>query len=154
MPIRQKITPFLWFDDNAEEAVNFYVSIFADSHIDSITRRGDDSIVAIAFTLEGQSFAAINGGPHFKMTEAVSLFVDCADQAEIERFWSKLGADGAEKDCGWLTDRFGVTWQINSQAVIDMLQAPDVAAATRVMQEMMKMTKIDLPRLRQAYGAA
>ncbi len=157
MPIRQKIIPNLWFDHNAEEAVNFYLSVFADSRIDSITRHGDGgpgtpgSVVAIAFTLEGQSFAAINGGPYFKMNEAVSLFVDCADQDEIELMWARLSPGGTEKDCGWLTDRFGVTWQVNSQAVIAMLQDPDTARATRVMKTMMTMKKIDLPRLRQAY---
>ncbi|MGQ3027032.1 MAG: VOC family protein [Ferrovibrionaceae bacterium] len=159
MPIRQKIIPNLWFDRNAEEAVNFYLTVFADSRIDSITRHGDaglgapGSVVAIAFTLEGQSFAAINGGPYFKMNEAVSLFVDCTGQDEIDRLWSTLAAGGDQKDCGWLTDRFGVTWQINSQEVIAMLQDPDAARATRVMKTMMTMKKIDLERLRAAYAA-
>lgn len=160
MPIRQKITPHLWFAANTEEAVTFYTSLFADSRIDSISRFGEGgmgepgSVMGIAFTLQGQSFVAINGGPYYTLTPAASLFVDCADQTEIDLMWDVLSPGGVEMACGWLTDRFGLTWQINAQAVIAMMQDPDAARAARVMQVMMTMKKIDLARLHQAYDAA
>jgi predicted 3-demethylubiquinone-9 3-methyltransferase (glyoxalase superfamily) len=157
MPIRQKITPFLWFDKNAEEAVAFYVALFEDSRIVSVTRCGESgpgpagSVLAIDFQLAGQRFSAINGGPQFKFTEAVSLFVDCDTQAEIDRLWEALGAGGQYQACGWLKDRYGLSWQICTAALPRMLQDADPARASRVMQAMMQMIKIDIAQLEAAY---
>ena len=158
MPIRQKITPNFWFDNNAEEAVNFYVSIFNDSKIVGITRYTEagpgapGSVCAIGFQLEGQQFAAINGGPHFQFSAAISMFVDCETQEEIDFLWEKLMDGGRAQQCGWLTDKYGLTWQINSAATIDMLQDPDPQKAQRVMQAMFAMEKIDIQALKDAYA--
>jgi predicted 3-demethylubiquinone-9 3-methyltransferase (glyoxalase superfamily) len=157
MAIGQKITPFLWFDNNAEEAISFYTSIFKNSRIITRSRCGDTgpgpkgSILAIAFKLEGQDFVALNGGPHFKFTEAISLYINCETQEEIERFWSKLVAGGEEHDCGWLKDRYGLSWQVNYAGIQDMMSDSHLDRADRVMQAMLKMKKIDIQRLKDAY---
>lgn len=153
----QKITPFLWFDKNAEEAVNFYISIFKDSKVLSVTRFGEagpgpaGSVLTIAFQLEGQEFVALNGGPEFKFTEAISLSVDCNTQEEIDEMWAKLTEGGEESQCGWLKDKFGLSWQVNPSILIKMLQDEDPQKAKRVMEAMMKMVKIDIKTLKQAY---
>lgn len=157
MLLKQKIAPCLWFDGNAEEAVNFYVSLFENSKVVSVSRYGEGgpgpegTVMAMGFELEGQPFMAINGGPQFKFSEAISLFVDCDSQEEIDRLWEKLGAGGQEQPCGWLKDRFGLSWQINSRALPEMLQDQDRARANRVMQAMLEMRKIDLEALKRAY---
>ena len=152
----RKIAPCLWFDDNAEEAVNYYVSLFANSSIDKVMRWGDFSenkgkVLAMDFTIEGRPFMALNGGPHFKFSEAVSFFVECKDQAEVDMFWDKLTADGgAPSQCGWLKDRFGLSWQIVPARLMQLMHDPDAAKATRVTQAMMQMTKIDVATLEKA----
>ena len=152
----QKITPFLWFDGNAEEAANFYTSIFKNSKLGRILRFGDagpgpkGSVLTIDFQIEGQDFVAINGGPQFHFTPAISFFVDCRSQEEVDELWEKLSAGGETLQCGWLTDRFGITWQIVPSILIELLQSPDAEKANRVMQAMMKMVKIDIAELREA----
>jgi len=154
---KQKITTFLWFDQNAEEAANFYTSIFKNSKILSVSRYGDagpgpkGSVMTITFQLEGQEFVALNGGPQFKFTEAISLQVNCETQAEIDEFWSKLSAGGQEVDCGWLKDKFGLSWQVTPVALFKMLEDPDPVKAKRAMEAMLQMKKMDLARLEQAY---
>jgi predicted 3-demethylubiquinone-9 3-methyltransferase (glyoxalase superfamily) len=157
----QKITPFLWFNQEAEEAVNFYVSLFKDSKILSVSRYGDSgpgpkgSVMVVSFQLAGQKFTALNGGPHFKFTEAVSLFVDCESQEEVDTLWSKLTANGGqESQCGWLKDRYGLSWQIVPTRFMQMMQDKDPKRTQRVMQAMMTMKKFDLARLEQAYAQA
>ncbi len=157
----QKITPFLWFNQEAEEAVNFYVSLFKDSKILSVSRYGDSgpgpkgSVMVVSFQLAGQKFTALNGGPHFKFTEAVSLFVDCESQEEVDTLWSKLTANGGqESQCGWLKDRYGLSWQIVPTRFMQMMQDKDPRRTQRVMQAMMTMKKFDLARLEQAYAQA
>ena len=153
----QKITPFLWYDNNAEEAINLYLSIFKNSKITKVARYGDagpgpkGSVMTIAFQLEGQEFIALNGGPMFKFTEAISLSVDCKTQQEVDELWEKLSAGGQPGQCGWLKDRFGLSWQIVPSALVEMLQDKDAEKSNRVMQAMMQMRKIDIARLRQAY---
>jgi predicted 3-demethylubiquinone-9 3-methyltransferase (glyoxalase superfamily) len=158
----QKITPFLWFDNNAEEAVNFYVSIFKNSKVGKVTRyneasakaagRPKDSVMTIEFELEGQNFVAINGGPHFKFTEAISFVVDCETQEEVDYFWEKLTADGGqESQCGWLKDKYGLSWQITPRVLIEMIGDKDPQKAQRVMEAMLQMKKIDIPTLKKAY---
>jgi predicted 3-demethylubiquinone-9 3-methyltransferase (glyoxalase superfamily) len=153
----QAITPFLWFDSNAEEAAKFYVSIFGNSRINHISRYGDagpgpkGSVMVVAFELAGQRFTAINGGPAYKLDEAFSLLVDCTDQADIDRLWAALGEGGSHNVCGWLKDRFGLSWQIN-YAGLPELMSGDPAKAGRVMAAMMKMTKVDVQALRDAAG--
>lgn len=153
----QKITPFLWFDHQAEEAVAFYTSIFKNSRITDIARYGEagpgvpGSVMTIAFELEGQRFVALNGGPVFNFTPAISFYVDCQTQAEVDDLWEKLTAEGQVEMCGWLRDKFGVSWQIIPSALITMLNDPDPAKAQRVTQAMLQMTKIDLAALKQAY---
>jgi predicted 3-demethylubiquinone-9 3-methyltransferase (glyoxalase superfamily) len=157
MAIEQKITPFLWFDSNAEEAVGFYTAIFKDSRIVTRSRYGDSgpgpkgSIMAIAFKLEGQDFVAINGGPDFKFSEAISLYVNCETQEDIDRLWNKLVAGGEERDCGLLKDRYGLSWQVNYAGLQDMMSDSHADRADRVMQAMLKMKKIDIQRLKDAY---
>jgi predicted 3-demethylubiquinone-9 3-methyltransferase (glyoxalase superfamily) len=157
MAIEQKITPFLWFDSNAEEAVGFYTATFKDSRIVTRSRYGNSgpgpkgSIMAIAFRLEGRDFVAINGGAHFKFNEAISLYVNCETQEEIDRLWSKLVAGGEEHDCGWLNDRYGLSWQVNYAGLQDMMADSHADRADRVMQAMLKMKKIDIQRLKDAY---
>jgi len=158
----QKITPFLWFDSNAEEAVNFYVSIFKNSKLGKVTRyneasskaagRPEGSVMTMEFQLEGQSFTAINGGPHFKFTEAISFVVDCETQEEVDYFWNKLTADGGqESQCAWLKDKYGLSWQIVPRVLIEMIGDKDPQKAQRVMEAMLQMKKIDIATLQRAY---
>ena len=153
----QKITPFLWFNDNAEEAMNLYVSIFNNSKILSLNRYGEGApvpagtVMTATFQLEGQEFMALNGGPHFKFTEAISLFVNCETQEEVDTLWAKLTADGGEESqCGWLKDKFGLSWQIIPSALGEALGNPDPAKAQRAMQAMLQMKKIDIQKLKDA----
>jgi predicted 3-demethylubiquinone-9 3-methyltransferase (glyoxalase superfamily) len=156
----QKITPFLWFDNKAEEAANFYVSIFKNSKIETIKRYGEagpgpkGSVMIVKFTLEGQEFTALNGGPQFSFTPAISLFVNCETQAEVDQLWEKLSAGGRTDHCGWLTDRYGLSWQIIPAALMKLMGDPDPAKSQRVMKAMLEMDKIDIGRLQQAYEAA
>lgn len=158
MPRKQKIKTYLWFDGNAEEAANHYTSIFKNSKILSVSRYGDagpgpkGAVMTVTFQLEGQEFIALNGGPHFKFTEAISLLVDCDTQKEVDELWSKLAAGGEEGQCGWLKDRFGLSWQIIPSALSRMVQDSDPQKAKRVMEAMFQMKKIDIARLEQAYG--
>jgi predicted 3-demethylubiquinone-9 3-methyltransferase (glyoxalase superfamily) len=158
MPITQKITPFLWFDSNAEEAVNFYVSTFANSRITSVMRNGEagpgpaGSVLVMGFELEGQAFSALNGGPTFKLSEAMSLHVDCESQEEIDRLWDVLGAGGQHQPCGWLKDRFGLSWQINTPVLRELMIGTDPEKSARVMAAMMQMKKVDIAALRKAYA--
>ncbi|MEW5851587.1 MAG: VOC family protein [Myxococcota bacterium] len=153
----QKITPFLWFNDNAEEAVNFYASIFKDSKVTSITRYGEagpgpkGTVMSATFQLAGQEFMALNGGPMFKFTEAISFFVNCETQQEVDELWEKLSAGGAKSRCGWLKDRFGVSWQIVPRILGELMGDRDPARARRVMEAMLQMDKLDIKRLKQAY---
>ena len=152
-----KITPFLWFDDNAEEAINFYTSIFKNSKIGRVTRYGDagpgpkGTVMSATFQLEGQAFMALNGGPHFKFTPAISLFVDCKTQEEVDDLWERLSAGGKTERCGWLTDRFGLSWQIIPAILGQLLQDKDPQKSKRVLQAMLQMNKIDIAGLKQAY---
>jgi len=153
----QKITPFLWFDNQAEEAMNFYTSIFKNSKVGTVSRYGDagpgpkGSVMVASFELDGMQFTALNGGPHFKFTEAISLYVNCEDQAEVDYFWNKLCADGGQpSQCGWLKDKFGLSWQIVPAVLPRLLSDPDGAKAGRVMQAMLQMQKIDVAKLEQA----
>jgi predicted 3-demethylubiquinone-9 3-methyltransferase (glyoxalase superfamily) len=157
----QKITPFLWFNDKAEEAVKFYTSIFKNSKIGTITRYGDEvaqvagrpkgSVMTIEFDLDGQRFTALNGGPEFKFTEAVSFVVNCDTQEEVDHYWEKLSDGGAKSQCGWLKDKYGVSWQITPTALIEMQQDNDPKKSERVMHAMLQMSKLDIKTLQQAY---
>lgn len=159
--ITQKITPFLWFDDKAEEAAKFYTSIFKNSKIGKMIRYDEEaaqasgrpagSVMTVEFQLEGQEFVALNGGPHFKFTEAVSFVVNCETQEEVDYFWSKLSAGGEESRCGWLKDKFGLSWQVVPVVLIEMLTDKGTAKAKRVMHAMLQMDKIDIPILKKAY---
>lgn len=147
-----KITPFLWFDDQAEEAMNFYVSVFKNSKVLSVTPGPDGKAFSVTFELEGQRFMGLNAGPQFKFNEAISFFVDCKTQEEVDELWEKLTADGGEESmCGWLKDKYGLSWQIIPSALGQMLGDPDPVKAQRVMQAMLQMRKIDIEGLRQAY---
>ena len=158
----QRITPFLWFDNQAEEAVNFYVAIFKDSRIRSIARYEEEaakasgrpkrSVMTVAFELNGQEFIALNGGPLFKFTEAISFVVNCETQEEVDHFWKRLTAGGQEVQCGWLKDRFGVSWQIVPTVLGEMLQDKDPEKSRRVMAAMLKMKKINIEALKKAYS--
>ena len=148
----KKITPFLWFDGRAEEAMKFYVSIFKNSQIVSTMPGPDGKVITGTFQLEGQQFMALNGGPQCKFTEAISLFVNCETQAEVDELWNKLTAGGgAESQCGWLKDKFGLSWQIIPSALGRFLGDKDRAKAGRAMQAMLQMKKIDIAKLQQAY---
>jgi predicted 3-demethylubiquinone-9 3-methyltransferase (glyoxalase superfamily) len=153
----QKITPFLWFNDNAEEAMNFYVSVFRNSKIVNVRRYGDagpgkkGTVMTGTFQIEGQQFFALNGGPRYKFTEAISLFVSCETQKEVDELWENLSAGGEKSRCGWLKDRFGLSWQIIPTALGKMLGDRDPGKASRVMQAMLQMDKIDIKKLKQAY---
>ena len=153
----QKIVPFLWFNDNAEEAMNFYVSIFKNSKVGRVTRYGDagpgpkGSVMWCTFTLEGQEFHALNGGPQFKFTPAISLFVNCETQQEVDALWEKLSADKKAEQCGWLKDRYGISWQIVPTVLVPMLGDKDPQKAKRVMQAMLQMKKMDIQKLTEAY---
>lgn len=147
----QKIRPFLWYDNEAEEAAKFYVSIFKNSRIGKTFRRGDGGpVLTIEFELEGVEFVALNGGPHFKFTEAISLTVDCKSQDEVDELWEKLSAGGSKSQCGWLKDKYGLSWQIVPSVLVELLTGPDPAKSKRVMDAMMQMSKIDIAALRQA----
>jgi predicted 3-demethylubiquinone-9 3-methyltransferase (glyoxalase superfamily) len=152
----QKITTFLWLNNNAEEAINFYCSIFPDAQLLSATRCGEagpgpaGSLLTASFQLAGQEFAALNGGPMFKFNEAVSLVVNCESQDEVDHYWGKLSAGGQEQPCGWLKDKFGLSWQIVPTALPKLLSHPDPAKAARVMQAMLQMKKIDIAALEAA----
>ena len=158
MKITQKITPYLWFDDNAEDAMRFYTSIFESSKILEIVRYGDagpgpkGSVMLGKFQLEGQEFLALNGGPMFQFTEAISLFVTCENQREVDELWGKLTAGGgAPSRCGWLKDKFGLSWQIVPADFLEMMRDPDPAKSKRVMQAMLQMSKLEVDVLRKAY---
>jgi predicted 3-demethylubiquinone-9 3-methyltransferase (glyoxalase superfamily) len=156
----QRITPFLWFDHQAEEAARFYVSIFKNSRVGRIARydeagakttgRPPGSVMTVAFTLDGQEFVALNGGPIFPFTEAISLVVNCTTQAEVDRYWKKLSAGGKEVQCGWLKDKYGVSWQVVPTILGELLSGKDAAKAQRVMQAMLQMVKLDIKKLKQA----
>ena len=159
----QKITPFLWFDHQAEEAANFYTSVFKNSKVGRILRydeasakgagRPVGSVLTIEFEIAGQKFTALNGGPEFKFNESISFVVNCETQNEVDYFWEKLLADGGqESQCGWLKDKFGVSWQITPTVLIDMLNDKDAKKAERVMKAMMQMQKIDIKTLKEAYA--
>ena len=150
----QKITPFLWFDNQAEEALNFYVSIFKHSKIIGASHNPDGSLFSATFQLEGQQFMALNGGPRFKFTEAISLFVDCKSQEEVDFLWEKLVDGGEAQACGWLKDKYGLSWQIIPKALTEMLQDEDSEKAQRVTEAMLKMVKIDVDVLKRAYNQA
>jgi len=156
----QKITPFLWFNDNAEQAVEFYVSTFANSKILSTTRHGDagpgakGALMVATFQLEGQEFMALNGGPAYSFTPAISLLVNCETQAEVDALWDKLAAGGAPNQCGWVQDKFGLSWQIIPTVLGRLLADKDPRKAGRVMQAMLTMQKIDIAALKRAYEAA
>jgi predicted 3-demethylubiquinone-9 3-methyltransferase (glyoxalase superfamily) len=157
----QKITPCLWFDNQAEEAAKFYVSIFKNSKIGNMTRYGEagatvsgrpkGSVMTVTFEIEGQEFVALNGGPHFTFSEAISLMVKCETQKEIDEMWEKLSHGGEEGPCGWLKDKYGLSWQIVSPEWNEMLRDKDVKKSERVMKAILKMTKPDIKTLRQAY---
>jgi predicted 3-demethylubiquinone-9 3-methyltransferase (glyoxalase superfamily) len=159
----QKITPFFWFDDQAEGAVNFYTSLFKNSKIGRIfhyteeaaekTGRPVGSVLTIEFEIEGQKFVALNGGPLFKFNESISFVINCETQEEVDYFWRKLTADGGEESqCGWLKDKFGVSWQVTPTVLIDMLHDKDPEKAERVMKAMLQMQKIEIPKLKAAWG--
>ena len=153
----QKITPFLWFDGNAEEAVTFYASIFKNSTIDAVTRFGDagpgpkGSVMTMNFQLDGQQFIALNAGPQYKFNPAISMFVDCDDQAEVDELWSKLTDGGKEIQCGWLQDKYGLSWQIVPRIFLKMMQDKDTAKSQRVFKAMMEMVKFDIGAIQAAY---
>jgi len=153
----QKITPFLWFDDKAEEAMNFYVSIFQNSKRGRISRYGEagpgpkGTVMVATFQLEGQDFIALNGSPHFKFTEAISLVVNCETQDELDAFWEKLSEGGSKGQCGWLKDKYGLSWQIVPAVLGELMSDPDPEKSKRVMTAMLKMTKMDIKGLQQAY---
>jgi predicted 3-demethylubiquinone-9 3-methyltransferase (glyoxalase superfamily) len=156
----QKITTFLWFDKEAEEAMNFYISIFKNSKALKISRYGEagpgakGTVMTALFELEGQQFYALNGGPHFRFNEAISLYVDCETQAEVDDLWQKLSAGGKESQCGWLEDKYGLSWQIIPRALGEMLQDEDPKKSARIMQAMLQMKKIDIRGLKNAYEEA
>jgi predicted 3-demethylubiquinone-9 3-methyltransferase (glyoxalase superfamily) len=152
-----KVTPFLWFDGNVDEAVTFYSAIFKNTNVLNISRYGEGApapagtVMSATLEIEGQKLIVFNGGPHFKLTEAFSLFVSCETQDEIDRLWSQLTANGGQPSrCGWLKDRFGLSWQIIPPILMELLQGPDKARAGRVMQAMLKMDKIDIQKLKDA----
>jgi predicted 3-demethylubiquinone-9 3-methyltransferase (glyoxalase superfamily) len=155
----QKISPFLWFDNQAEDAANFYVSIFKNSRILNTSRYGESgpgepgSVMVVEFELDGELVRALNGGPEFGFTEAISLYVDCESQEEVDYLWDRLVEGGEPSQCGWLKDRYGLSWQIVPRALTDMLADRDPAKANRVMRAMLEMQKIDVPTLEKAYAA-
>lgn len=152
-----KITPFLWFDDKAEEAVTFYTAIFKNSKIGSVTRYGEGgpgpkgTVMSATFQLDGQDFIALNGGPHFTFSPAISFFVNCEAQEEVDALWEKLSAGGEQQRCGWVKDKYGLSWQIVPTVLGEMLQDKDAEKSKRVMQAMLQMDKLDINTLRQAY---
>jgi len=153
----QKLTPCLWFDFNADEAVEHYLAIFKNGKVLEVTHYGDavpsleGKVLTMRFVIEGQEFLALNGGPQFPFTEAISIAIDCADQAEVDRLWARLSEGGSTSRCGWLKDKFGLSWQIVPRAMMDMLKNPDTAKAQRAMSAMMTMTRLDIAALRAAF---
>ncbi len=153
----QKITPFLWFDNQAEEAANFYTSLFKNSRIGSISRYGEGgpgvpgTVMTVSFQLDGQEFVALNGGPQFTFSPAISLLVNCETQAEVDRLWERLTEGGEEQQCGWLTDKYGVTWQIVPAGLVEMLNSDDAEKSRRATNAMLQMKKIDIGKIRQAF---
>jgi predicted 3-demethylubiquinone-9 3-methyltransferase (glyoxalase superfamily) len=153
----QKITPFLWFDGKAEEAANFYTSIFKNSKILNIARYGDagpgpkGTVMTVSFQIEGQEFMALNGGPQFKFSPAISFLVKCETQAEVDELWEKLSAGGSDLQCAWLKDKFGVSWQIVPVALLELMQDKDPVKSQRVVKAMLQMTKIDIEGLKRAH---
>jgi predicted 3-demethylubiquinone-9 3-methyltransferase (glyoxalase superfamily) len=151
-----RVTPFLWFERAAEEAAAFYVGVFPNSRIDAVVRYPEGTpgvagtVMTVAFRLDGQVFTALNGGPHYRFSPAISFVIDCADQAEIDHYWDALSTGGRVQQCGWLDDRYGITWQVVPRALPQMLQDPDPARAQRVAQAMMTMVKFDLAALQRA----
>ncbi len=156
----QKIKPFLWFDNQAEEAANFYVSVFKNSEVLDVSRYGEGgpgepgSAMVVSFRLDGQEFAGLNGGPEFKFSEAISFSIDCGDQEEVDYYWNKLSEGGEEGPCGWLKDKYGLSWQVTPRVLIELLQDEDREKANRVMQAMLQMGKIDIAKLQEAYAQA
>jgi predicted 3-demethylubiquinone-9 3-methyltransferase (glyoxalase superfamily) len=155
-PRNQKITTFLWFDNNAEEAANFYASVFKNSKVLNITHYGEagpgpkGSVMTVDFELDGQKFAALNGGPRFKFTEAISLVVNCKSQEEVDYFWEKLSEGGEKVACGWLKDKYGLFWQVTPEVLLELLQDPDQQKVERVMKAMMNMIKLDIKEIEEA----
>ena len=153
----QKITPFLWFDNNAEEAMNFYISIFKNSKVSGVSRYGDagpgpkGTVMVAGFELDGQKFTALNGGPLFKFTEAISFVIDCKNQEEVDHYWYKLSEGGEESMCGWLKDKYGLSWQVVPDKLIELMQDEDPKKAGNVMQAMLQMRKIEISELKKAY---
>ena len=156
----QKITPFLWFNDQAEDAMHFYVSIFKNSKVGQVTRCGEagpgpkGAVMSATFQLEGQEFMALNGGPHFSFTPAISMFVNCETQEEVDEFWEKLSAGGSKERCGWLKDKYGLSWQIIPSALGKLMGDKNPAKAKSVMNAMLQMNRIDIKTLQQAYDQA
>jgi predicted 3-demethylubiquinone-9 3-methyltransferase (glyoxalase superfamily) len=156
----QKITPFLWFDHQAEQAANFYILLFKNSKIVSISHYGEGGpgpqgkVMSVNFQLEGQEFIALNGGPEFTFSPAISFFVDCATQAEVDWLWEKLTEEGEEVQCGWLKDKYGLSWQIVPSGLTELLNGKDAEGSRRAMQAMLQMKKLDLAEMRQAYEQA
>lgn len=154
----QKITPFLWFDSQAEEAVRFYTSVFRNSKLGELTRYGkagpgpEGSVMTASFELEGMEFTALNGGPHFQFNEAISFVVNCENQEEVDEYWDKLAEGGTVQQCGWLKDKYGVAWQIVPVALMEMLSDPDPQKTRRVTEAMLQMVKLDIDTLRHAYS--
>jgi predicted 3-demethylubiquinone-9 3-methyltransferase (glyoxalase superfamily) len=148
--VRQKITPFLWFDGQAEEAASFYVSLFPGSAVTGVTPGPNGAALVVEFRLAGLQFLALNGGPHFKFNEAVSLSIDCHSQAEVDELWEKLSAGGSKGQCGWLKDKYGFSWQVVPAVLPKLLASPDRGKAARVMDAMMRMTKLDIQALQDA----
>jgi len=157
MPVKHRISPCLWFDGQAEDAANFYVSIFRNSRITAVSRCGEagpgpkGSVMVVSFELDGQAFTALNGGPMFKFTEAISMIVHCETQVEVDHYWETLSAGGQPGRCAWLKDKFGVSWQVVPTALIELMQDNDPAKSARVVQAMLQMTKIDIAVLQRAY---
>lgn len=164
MPVRSRISPCLWFDDQAEEAATFYAGIFRNSKIGSVSRYGEagrevhgkapGTVMAVGFELDGQSFTALNGGPIFTFNEAISFQIDCETQAEVDHYWEKLsrGGDPQAQQCGWLKDRYGVSWQVVPRVLIEMMSDPDAEKSGRVMEATLRMKKIDIAGLERAYA--
>jgi predicted 3-demethylubiquinone-9 3-methyltransferase (glyoxalase superfamily) len=154
----QKITPCLWFENQAEDAMNFYVSVFRDAEPGEVTRYGEGgpgpagTVLTASFKLFGQEFVGLNGGPEFKFTEAISFQIDCADQEEVDYYWNALAEGGEESECGWLKDKFGLSWQVIPRRLYELLQDEDPQKANRVMQAMLQMQKIDIAELERAYA--
>jgi len=154
----QKITPFLWFNDKAEEAVDFYLSVFKNSKVTRVNRYADTehgkkgSVMSISFVLDGQEFAALNGGPYYTITPGISFVINCASQEEIDYYWEKLSEGGKIQQCGWLTDKYGVTWQVVPTVLLELLNSNDTVRTQRVTEAMLKMIKLDISVLEQAYN--